>query len=507
MWFPFTVAALGAVSIVLIRLQPELERNFKGWLTALIVGVGVLLVLGWFLFFSRVSGRVRVAGAFAMALTLAVLGQIVRVDGTMDGTGLPKLIWRWEVRHPAAVSAKVTTIPLEKVPALSGAANVPQFFGPDRTGVVTGAHLSRDWQTTPPRELWRQPAGAGWSAFAVVGGRAFTQEQRGEEEAVTCYDLLTGKLQWVHTDPARFQQWQGGEGPRATPTVHEGRVFTYGATGILNCLDAATGQKLWSRSVLAEEKLENITWGLSASPLVFDDTVVVTGGMKKESTVLAYRRSTGEPLWKVGSDQASYASPVLATVAGKRVIVSFNSASLTLHDPATGKVLLRYPWSDDKWPKASQPVVIGGDCIFISAGYGAGCEMIGIKHAHDGTLAGTQLWKNLRMKTQFNSAAFRDGYLYGLDDGLLACVDAATGERKWKGGRYGSGQTLVVDDLVIVQSEAGPVALCEAKPDAFQELGRLPALSAKTWNHPTLAGRYLLLRNSEEMVCYELPVQ
>ncbi len=510
LWFPITVALLAACGIAVIRLQPELERNFKGWLTSAVVMLAVLLGVIWFLFLTRVAWRRRVIGAGVLALAVFGFTKLLRVDGTVDGTGLPKLAWSWTPAHPARREALPVAAVTGNAPpstAWESATDVPQFFGPKRDGVVRGTKLARDWNSSPPRQLWRQPIGAGWSAFAVVGGRAFTQEQRGEDEAVTCYDVLTGRLLWTHTNAARFQQWQSGEGPRATPTVQDGRVFAIGATGILDCLEASTGQRVWSREVLRENKLANLIWGVSASPLVFDDTVVVTGGLTNGPTVLAFRRTDGEPLWHSGTDKASYASPILTTLAGRRVILSFNAASLTAHDPATGELLLNRPWTDDKWPKAAQPVVIGENRVFVSAGYGAGCELLEVKTGQDGKLAATSVWKNLRMKTQFNSAAARDGFLYGLDDGLLACVDLATGERKWKDGRYGSGQTLVVDDLVIIQSEPGAVILAEAKPDGFRELGRIPALSAKTWNHPTLAGRYLLVRNSEEMAGYELPVR
>jgi outer membrane protein assembly factor BamB len=510
LWFPTAVAILAAAGVTLIRLQPEMERNFKGWTSALVVLIALLLGLIWFLFLSRVSWRLRGQILALLALTIFGLTKALRVDGVVDGTGLPKLAWSWAPRHHAPLAALPVAAATGVNPsatALPDVADVPQFFGPNRDGVVRNAKLAPDWNATPPKQLWRAPVGAGWSAFAVVGGRAFTQEQRGENEAVTCYDLRSGQLLWAYTYPAHFQQWQGGDGPRATPTVLDGRVFAIGATGILNCLDAATGKRLWSHDVLTEHKLENLTWGVSASPLVFDDTVVVTGGLTHGSTVIAYRRSDGAPQWQAGTDKASYSSPALATLAGRRVVLSLNAGTLTAHDPATGEILLNHPWSDEKWAKASQPVVIGGNRVFISSGYGAGCELIEVTAGADGKLTATQIWKNLRMKTQFNSVAARDGYLYGLDDGLLACVEISTGARKWKDGRYGSGQTLLVDDLVIVQSEPGEVVLAAAKPDGFQELGRIPALHAKTWNNPTLAGRYLIVRNNEEMACYELPIQ
>ncbi len=494
-------------AIAWVNFQPELERNFRAWSIASLGLLGVLLLLIWFFLLSRVRGRTRVGTFVALAIVAGGLSQLMKVDGAADGRGLPKFAWRWNVKHPAVLDPSSPTPAASAIAVMADATDVPQFFGPDRTGAVRGAGLTKDWKTRPPEELWRQPIGAGWSAFAVVSGRAYTQEQRGENEAVACYDLFTGKLLWLHSYPARFFQWQGGEGPRATPTIDRGHVFAIGATGVLSCLDATTGQRLWSREVLKEHQLENLTWGVSASPLVFEDTVVVTGGMTPGPTVLAYHRATGEPLWKSGTDKASYSSPILATLAGRRVILSVNAATITAHDPATGAVLLEFRWADDKMPKAAQPVVLEGDRVFVAAGYGMGALLLKITAMPDGKLAATQLWKSMRMKTQFNSVGARDGFLYGIDDGLLACLDAATGERKWKDGRFGSGQTLLVDDLILIQSEPGAVILAAAQPDRYEELARLPALSSKTWNHPTLAGRYLLVRNDREAVCYRLPME
>ncbi len=502
LWFLALTAFLVIVALAGVHLQSDLERNFKAWLTAGIFALGLVLVLVWFSFLSRYPWRRRLLVLTAIGFVALGFSQLVRVTGTVNSTSLPRLAWKWtQTRAPQLARLPPTATTISRT---SDIPDIPQFFGPNRDGIVTGAKLGRDWTSTPPKQLWRQPIGGGWSAFVVVGGRAYTQEQRGDSEAVTCYDLLTGKLLWSHACAVRFYQWQGGEGPRATPTVDRGQVFTYGATGILDCLDAATGERVWSREVLKENKLDNLEWGLSASPLVFDETVVVTGGNTPGPTLLAFRRTTGEPLWRSGTDRASYSSPVLATLAGRRVVLALNGASLTAHDPSTGVVVLTYPWAE-RIPKASQPVVLAGDRVFLSAGYGQGCQLLEIKAGAGNQLTATQLWKNMRMKNQFNSVAQRDGYLYGLDDGLLACLEITSGERKWKDGRYGSGQTLLVDDLVIVQTETGPVVLAEAKPDGFRELGRLAALSSKTWNHPTLAGRYLLVRNDQEAACYELP--
>lgn len=510
LWFPLGVVVLAVAGIAAVNLQADRERGFQIWASVSIVALAGVLGLVWLVFLSRLPWRTRLIALGVVLIAGGMPVALFKVDGTIDGRGLPRLVWRSSAPAKRTLPVQHTTPAVATAPvavtAPAGIADVPQFFGPNRDGIVQHARLARDWKATPPKQRWRQPVGAGWSAFAVVGGRAYTQEQRGEKECVTCYDLLTGRLLWTHANPVHFSQWQGGDGPRATPTVRAGRVFTFGATGLLDCLDAATGARVWSRDVLGENKLPNLVWGASASPLVFDDTVIVTGGLADGPTVLAFRAANGEPLWRAGTDRASYASPVLTTLAGRRVILSFNAGSLTAHDPASGEVLLHHPWSDGKWPKASQPVVLGGDRVFISAGYGAGCTLLEVKSAAAGKLGATQLWKNLRLKTQFNSVAARDGFLYGLDDGMLACVEIATGERKWKDGRFGSGQTLLVDDLLIIQGERGPVTLAEASPAGYTELGQIPALSAKTWNHPTLAGRFLLVRNSEEAVCYELPI-
>jgi outer membrane protein assembly factor BamB len=507
LWIPISIGGMAVGAIVLSLLQKDMERNFEAWLISSVILLAVVLQLLWFLLLSRFNWRLRLATFVAFVVLVLGLSKTLRVDGTVNGTGLPKLAWRWTPLRadlPAASPAPVSAV--KQMLSPTSPSDVPQFFGPNRDGIVKNANLNRDWKNNPPKQLWRQPIGAGWSAFAVVGGQAYTQEQRGESECVNCYDVQDGRLIWSHANAAHFSQWQSGDGPHATPTVYDGRVFAMGATGILNCLDAETGRHIWSHNVLAENNLPNLTWGISVSPLVFGDNVIVTGGMTNGPTVLDYRRSDGKPLWHAGTDKASYASPILTTLAGRRVVLSCNAASLTAHDPDTGKILLRYPWTNDKWPKASQPVVLDGNRVFLSAGYGSGCMLLEVKQDADGNLAAMQLWKNMSMKTQFNSAAVRNGFLYGLDDGLLACIDIPTGERKWKDGRYGSGQSLLVDDLVLIQSETGDVVLAEANPDAFKELGRFSALHGKTWNHPTLAGHFLLVRNSEEAACYELPV-
>jgi outer membrane protein assembly factor BamB len=310
---------------------------------------------------------------------------------------------------------------------------------------------------------------------------------------------------WAHTNHVRFSETMGGDGPRATPTLFAGRIYAAGGTGILDCLDAATGQLFWSHDILKENSLPNLPFGKSTSPLICDDLVVVSGGMADGPTLFAFHLKDGSSAWRAGTDKASFSSPTLATLAGKRQIVSINASSASGHDPATGATLWNYPWPG-QWPKCTQPLILEPDRIFLSASFNAGCMLLQINAAPDGKLSVTEKWKNRVMKSEFSNIVTRDGFAYGLDDGILARIDLATGERKWKEGRYGHGQVLLINDLLLVQTENGPLALVEANPACYREVAGLKALNSKTWNVPAVGDACLLVRNDQEVACYKLPV-
>ena len=381
----------------------------------------------------------------------------------------------------------------------------PQFLGPERSGVLTGIPLRCDWDRSPPKTVWRQPIGLGWSAFAVSGQHAVTQEQRREDELIACYELQTGHALWAHTNRVRFSETLGGDGPRATPTLHQGCVYAMGATGILDCLEEATGKLIWSRDVLGENHLSNLSWGKSCSPLLAQDLVVVTGGEQREKTLLAYEAATGKPVWQAGRDRASYCSPLLASVCGQEQIVMVNGHSVTGHDLRNGEILWEYPWPDE-FAKATQPLVVDTNRVFIAAGYGVGCVMLNIERSAAGGWSATALWKNRSLKPKFTNLVRRGHYVYGLDDGVLACVNLEQGNREWKDGRYGHGQILLVDDLLLIQAESGDVALVEISPQGPRERARFRALQGKTWNNPLLLRGLLLVRNDQEAACYRLPL-
>ncbi len=509
LWLPSGTVLLALGLLAWVHLQPDLERNLKAWATSAILILSLSLILTWFLLLSRLPTRLRLATLAFLLLSTLLAPAILRIDGSVSGTGLPRITWRRTPspsppNHlPSTPSSIASTPPSPTVPA---SPDFPQFLGPNRSGIVPNPGLVTDWNVQPPRLLWRIPVGLGWSSFSIAQGLAFTLEQQEDQERVVARDVQTGVERWTHSNPTRFSEWQGGDGPRSTPTVVSNHLYSYGGTGILDCLDPRTGSPLWTRSILRDLAQPNLTWGVSASPLVTSNLVIVTTGAGSGPTLIALDRFTGETRWQAGADQASYASPLLTEIHQRPVVASLNAASFTLHDPADGRILLNHPWPDARYPKAAQPVAVGDNRFFVSSGYGRGCQLIQVQSTNN-TYEAVVLWKNLVMKNQFNSVAVRDGHLFGLDDGFLACVEVTTGKRVWKDGRYGSGQSLLVDDLILVQAETGFIALAAANPAGFREFSRLPALGSKTWNHPVLSGRYLLVRNDREAACYELPVQ
>jgi outer membrane protein assembly factor BamB len=435
---------------------------------------------------------------------------VLKADGLAGDGGL-NLAWRWT---PAAGRierfdpASLPATPRQAI-ALAGSASAddyPQFLGPQRLAVLPHAHLSRDWSGSPPRLLWRIAVGAGWGSMAVAGGYAFTQEQRGDQECVVCYRIATAAAVWCHTDRQSFQS-TAGPGPRATPSIAGNHVYTLGAAGLLNCLQAETGRVVWSTSILRDNGAENLAHGVSGSPLVVDDLVIVSPTGNNGISLAAYHAQTGKPVWRAGRDQASYSSPMPATLAGARQILLHTSAGVTAHEPGTGQILWSFPWTNSVGINCSQPIPNAGgpDQVFLSTGYGTGSVLLRVVHAA-GEWQPQVLWKSPSLSCKFSTAVVHKDRLYGLDEGRLVCLDLKTGRRQWKRGRYQHGQILLAGELLLVLAESGEVFLVDSQADGPGELGHFLALEGKTWNHPALAGRYLLVRNDREAACFQLPL-
>lgn len=493
------------ILIFWIQSNEDLEENMRGIRTILAMGLCALLTWLWLMVMITPGWKPRVVVFLIPFFMVGCFLSLLRQDGS-DGNGQPHWAWRWAPQKDETLEKITPQGKSDKLKTPEGSADFLRFLGNKGDNRVEGVILARDWKAQPPKEIWRHEVGAGWTGFVVKGALAITQEQRGPDELVVAYNLSDGKPVWIYSKSIRFSEGQGGDGPRATPTIFNDRVYTMGATGWLSCLDFSTGSLIWETDVLANPKAENLRWGKSCSPLVFGDKVIVTGGEKSSAAILAYEARTGKPLWQSGlpGDGSSYTTVVATKLGGRDVLLCVNASSLTIHDPATGTILANHPW-EGIWPKCSDPIALPGDRILLTAGYQMGDYLLQAKA--DGEKFSLEvLWNTRTMKTTFNNCTIRDNAAYGIDDGMLACIDLKDGKRLWKSERVGHGQVLAVGDLLLVQTEPGPVLLVEASPAGSKVLGRLKALEGKTWNNLCLAGKFLLCRNDREAACFELPV-
>ena len=504
-WWPVMLILLFAAgALVWIRSFADMSHQDRNIHTAKAIFITLALLLIWLLFLSRLRWGVRFAVFGAMIGLVVLSAALLRIRG-VTGDLVPILEWRWRQPTSAGLSeGQPTKSAAVNKPVIPSAKDYPQFLGPSRNATVHGPLLARDWKTQPPEKLWSQPIGTAWSGFAIVGNLAVTQEQRGESEMVTAYELASGRLVWSHADAAHYHTTIAGEGPRATPTIDSDRVYTLGATGILNCLNLATGEAVWTRNIIDENESHLNDWGVSGSPLIVDNFVVVSAGGKNGRSLIAYTKSTGEFAWGGGNDHSGYSSPCLATIAGVRQVLIFNAGGIAAHAADTGKLLWNYPWPKGH-PHVAMPVFLPGDRVLVSSGYGTGSELLQVRREPSESWSASRIWKSPRLKAKFTNVVYRDGYIYGLDDGILVCLDAANGEQKWKEGRYGHGQVILTDDLLLVLAENGEMILLEPVPAELRELARFPALNGKTWNPPALAGDHLVVRNDKEAACYRLP--
>ena len=377
------------------------------------------------------------------------------------------------------------------------------YRGPKRDGRYDETPISTSWPQNGFTALWKQPVGVGFASFAIAEGKAFTIEQRRSQEVVAAYDLATGRELWKQAWDAEFND-SNGDGPRSTPTWDQGRLYALGATGELRCLDANTGAVVWGKNILSENQASNLQWAQTASPLVVDDKVIVLPGGGGGKSVVAYNKMTGAPVWKALDDRQAYVSPMLVELGARRQIMVVSSQRVVGLTPENGSLLWSYPWDTDMGINVSQPVVIDRNRFFISSGYGKGAALVELKPSGN-TFTPATIWENTNMKNKFNSSVLHNGYIYGLDEGILACLDVNTGERKWKGGRYGYGQIVLASGhLIVTDGSTGDVALVKASPDQYTEVARFSAVKGQTWNYPALAGGRLLVRNSTEMAAYDI---
>lgn len=501
-WWPAVlILAAAAVALAVVWLGPAPTRQARYIRTAIVaIWTGMLFPV-WLLLLSRARWEIRVGGLAVVVLIVGGMAAAFEIRG-VTGDLLPILEPRWKPRHTvhAIAASETSTNSWRHLPG-----EFTAFYGPHRDATVSGIELGTNWAARPPEVLWKQPVGQGWSGFAVAEGLAITQEQRDESEYVIAYEVATGRTVWTHADPARYATTIAGEGPRATPAIRGPRVYTFGATGILNCLDFDTGHAVWSRDTIKENNGDVPDWGLASSPLLVDDLVIVSVGGSNGRSLVAYKAADGQFAWGAGAGGADYSSPVLAELLGQRQVLIFNTSGVVGQN-LQGKILWTYPWPGGH-PHITPPRVIGTNLVLATSGYGTGAELLQIERGADGAWSATRVWKSIALKSKFGPVFIVGDYIYGLDDGIFTCLDLKTGRRQWKDGRFGHGQGLLVGDLILLTSEKGELVLIRPDPEALVELDRFPLFTDKTWNPPALAGEYLLARNHKEAACLRLPLR
>ena len=497
------------------------------WIGTMVLVPVTLFMWGlWLLFFAKQ----RLTGLFVL-ISLSVFSLLFypNFKGSADFDGFKPRFWSRNAKFVETTDSQAVDI------QTTGPLDFPQFLGPNRDARLKTIDLADSWDS-PPNQLWKIDIGEGWSGFSVVNGFAITQEQRGDQECVTCYDIKTGELKWINSQTRRHEDTMamGKAGPRATPTIHQGRVYATSATGVLDCLDGSNGELIWSVDVPSLVDIEQVestsnlglkyteenstmAWGRSASPLIVGELVIAPAGgpnpltsKKTPTTMIAFDKNTGEEKWRGGNKMVAYGSPRVAPVAGGTQILLSTEADAVGHDVATGEELWSHPWlgQSNGAANCSQVTVVDDGLFILSKGYSQGAELISVSQDSAGKWKAESLQKDPRlMKTKLTNPVIFQGHAYSLSDGYLECTEAKTFERKWKQrGRFGNGQILLVGDKLLVHSESGTLFLVAADPSEYQQLAKTKTIKGICWNTICLYGDLLLVRSEIEAACYQLPL-
>ena len=485
-----------------LLVHDSIGTGLQGLMFFVYVSPGLSLgIVVWAVISGYISDRFYLATMSATILATCGIWLLFRSDG-ITGDIDADFTWRWVATHEERLLAETVDEPMMIPPADAAADSEyywPGFRGPNRDGIISGVRIATDWSESAPVEMWRRLIGPGCSSFAVRGNMLYTQEQRGEDEVVSCYNINTGQPAWRHHDKARFWDSHAGAGPRGTPTLSQDRVYALGATGILNVLDGRDGSVVWSRNAATDSKETIPDWGLTSSPLVVDDVVIVAVASK----LVAYDITTGEPRW-FGSDSGeNYSSPHLFTIDGVPQVVLMSNYGAASFAPKDGKLLWQHSVTG---ARIVQPALIDDGEILMTIGARKGLRRLTINHESSGWTV-QEGWTSTRLRPYFNDFVVHKNHVFGFEGPSLACIDIESGKRKWKGGHYGGQFVLLADqDLLMVLTEKGDLALVEATPSQFTELAQFPAIEGKTWNHPVLVGDILVVRNTQEMAAFRLPL-
>jgi outer membrane protein assembly factor BamB len=386
------------------------------------------------------------------------------------------------------------------------AADWPQFLGPARNGVSTET-VADHFPTGAPKVVWKKDIGQGFSGPVVAAGKLILFHRLADKETVECLDAHTGARIWLSDYPTHYQDDFGfDEGPRATPTVTDGKVFTFGADGMLSCWNFSSGKRVWQIDTKDQFTAAKGFFGLACSPLVEGDSVILNIGGGKGAGIVAFDKTTGKVLWKATDDEASYSSPVAASFNGKRYVLVFNREGLVALDPASGKVYFNFPWRSRtrESVNAATPLVIG-DEIFLSASYGTGAAMLRFHEAGPETLwSGDEILSN-----HYATSIYHDGFLYGFDGRQesgpnLRCVDARTGKVRWSQDNFGAGTLMLAGNQLLVLTEKGELIVAPATAEGFKPLAHAQILPFNSRAYPALADGLYYARSKDKLVCVDL---
>jgi len=390
------------------------------------------------------------------------------------------------------------------------AADWPQYRGTNHDAVSPEMGINKNWPADGPKVIWRIPVGESFGSIAVVGKRCYLMMERAGNEVCVCLDAENGKEVWQRPIDKTIFENQGGNGPRTTPTISDGRVYAFGTYLKLFCLNPDDGKVLWTHDLMKEfnGQISNSIkrWGNAASPVVDGNAVFVGGGGPGES-LLAFDKTNGNLLWKGEDEKITHASPVPATFGGVRQIVFFVESGLVAKQADNGTLLWRYQFPFNVSTAASP--VIAGDSIFCSAGYGVGGAAIRVSKEGE-QFKTTELWKlpGDDVANHWSTPVYHDGYLYGIfgfrKNYTLKCIDMKDRKEKWKGPETGTGGLIIVDGMLLVQGARGELFLAEAKPDAYKEIARAQPLVGKSWTMATLSNGRIYARSSTHAICLDV---
>ena len=405
--------------------------------------------------------------------------------------------------------------------SVAGASDWPQWRGPDKDGISREMGLLKEWPDGGPQVLWRVSLGEGFSGISVVGERVYTMFSEGDDEFIVCLNASNGEEIWRFRSDSNYIESMGGNGPRATPTIDGELLYTVTAQGKLYALNTENGEKAWSHDMKNEFGSEIPRWGVCTSPLVEGDLLLVEVGGKDGKSIVAFDKTNGDVIWSSHTDTLGYSSPIALTIGGIRQLIVFTGTQLVSVSPENGNLYWTYPWQTQYDVNAATPVFIPPDKIFISSGYGKGAAVVQVRGmASTASSVGeseeeknrveikvVEIWKNEKMKNHFATSVLHGNYLYGFDNAILKCIDANTGDEKWKTRGYGKGTLMLANDHLIILGDRGKLGLAEATPYDYNEVASAEVLSGLCWTVPTLANGRLYARNEKEMVCLDMTGQ